>query len=51
MYARKQRQKAYEQKLREQEQQMKESLEAKGLNSIEYIHRLKLQERFNKKNA
>ncbi|XP_067250222.1 cilia- and flagella-associated protein 74 isoform X3 [Chanodichthys erythropterus] len=51
MFTRKQRQKAYEQKQREQEQHMKESLEAKGLNSIEYIHRLRLQERFNKKKA
>ncbi|XP_051760372.1 cilia- and flagella-associated protein 74 isoform X2 [Ctenopharyngodon idella] len=51
MCARKQRQKAYEQKQREQEQQMKESLEAKGLNSTEYIHRLRLQERINKKKA
>ncbi|ROI74366.1 Cilia- and flagella-associated protein 74 [Anabarilius grahami] len=51
MFTRKQRQKAYEQKQREQEQHMKESLEAKGLNSIEYIHRLRLQERINKKKA
>ncbi|XP_067269065.1 cilia- and flagella-associated protein 74 [Pseudorasbora parva] len=51
MHARKQRQKAYEQKQREQEQLMKETLEAKGLNSIEHIQRLRLQERFNKKNA
>lgn len=51
MFTRKQRQKAYEQKQREQEQQMKESLEAKGLNSTEYIHRLRLQERINKKKA
>ncbi|XP_039530895.1 cilia- and flagella-associated protein 74 isoform X1 [Pimephales promelas] len=51
MCARKLQQKAYEQKQREQEQHMKESLEAKGLNSIEHIHRLRVQERFRKKKA
>ncbi|XDV48351.1 hypothetical protein PO909_017774 [Leuciscus waleckii] len=51
MCARKLQQKAYEQKQREQEQHLKESLEAKGLNSIEHIHRLRVQERFRKKNA
>ncbi|XP_056102909.1 cilia- and flagella-associated protein 74 [Rhinichthys klamathensis goyatoka] len=51
MCARKLQQKAYEQKQKEQEQHMKESLEAKGLNSTEHIHRLRVQERFRKKNA
>ncbi|XP_016372318.1 cilia- and flagella-associated protein 74 [Sinocyclocheilus rhinocerous] len=51
MCARKQRQKAYEQKQREREQILRESLEAKGLNSTELIHRQRLQEGFNKKIA
>ncbi|KAK7135236.1 hypothetical protein R3I94_014023 [Phoxinus phoxinus] len=51
MCARKLQQKAYEQKQREQEQQLKESLEARGLNSTEHIHRLRVQERRRKKNA
>ncbi|KAL1269187.1 hypothetical protein QQF64_031476 [Cirrhinus molitorella] len=49
MCARKKRQKAYEQKQKEQEQHMRESLEAKGLNSTELIHRLRLQQHFNRK--
>ncbi|XP_050973466.1 cilia- and flagella-associated protein 74 [Labeo rohita] len=49
MCAKMQRQKAFKQKQKEQEQHMRESLEAKGLNSTELIHRLRLQERFNRK--
>ncbi|XP_051508831.1 cilia- and flagella-associated protein 74 [Myxocyprinus asiaticus] len=49
--ARQERQKLYEQKQKEQEQQMRDTLEAKGLNSTELIHRQKLQEDLNKRNA
>ncbi|XP_051950044.1 cilia- and flagella-associated protein 74 [Xyrauchen texanus] len=49
--ARHERQKLYEQKQKEQEQQMRDTLEAKGLNSTELIHRQKLQEDLNKRNA